>query len=331
MTDSVQPIRWGIAATGHIAEQFVAGLRQLPDADVVAVASRTAVRAEEFGAAYEIPRRHAGYQALAEDPDVDVVYVASPHSRHEPDTLTFLAAGKPVLCEKPFALDDVQARRMVEAARTRGLFLMEAMWSRFLPAYSVLRELLAAGRIGEPQFVEADFGFRRPFDPRHRLFDRALGGGALLDLGIYPAQLAAMVFGHPDGIAAQAHIGESGVDEAIAAVLHHPGGGLAVLKAAIRVAMPCTARITGTEGWIGLPAFMHCPDHVLVSTAPGESPERIESGWEGEGLRFQAAAVHDCLRASRTESPIMPLDETVALAATLTAIRGKIGLTYPED
>jgi predicted dehydrogenase len=331
MTDSVPPVRWGIAATGRIAERFVTGLRHLPDADVVAVASRTVERAEAFGAAYEIPRRHGSYQALADDPDVDVVYVASPHSRHEPDTLTFLASGKPVLCEKPFALDDVQARRMVEAARARGLFLMEAMWSRFLPAYDVLRHLLAAGRIGEPQFVEADFGFRRPFDPRHRLFDRALGGGALLDLGIYPAQLAAMVFGHPDGIAAQAHIGESGVDEAVAAVLHHPGGGLAVLKAAIRVEMPCTGRVTGTDGWIGLPAFMHCPDHLLVSTAPGKPPERIECGWEGEGLRFQAAAVHDCLRAGRTESPIMPLDETVALAATLTAIREEIGLTYPED
>jgi predicted dehydrogenase len=331
MTASEQPIRWGIAATGHIAQRFVAGLRQLPDADVAAVASRTAERAEAFGAAYDIPRRHGSYQALADDPDVDAVYVASPHARHEPDTLTFLSAGKPVLCEKPFALDDVQARRMVEAARSRGLFLMEAMWSRFLPAYGALRDLLAAGRIGEPQFVEADFGFRRPYDPRHRLFDRALGGGALLDLGIYPAQLAAMVFGNPDGIAAQAHLGESGVDEAVAAVLHHPGGGLAVLKAAIRVEMTCTARISGAHGWIELPAFMHCPDHLLVSTAPGVPPERIDCSWEGEGLRFQAVAVHDCLRAGRTESPIMPLDETVALAATLTAIRAEIGLTYPGD
>jgi predicted dehydrogenase len=228
-------------------------------------------------------------------------------------------------------MNDAEARRMVVAARDHRLFLMEAVWSRFLPAYAVLRELLASGRIGEPQLVEADFGFRRPFDPAHRLFDRALGGGALLDLGIYPLQLASLVFGPPDRVSAQAHIGASGVDESVAAVLHHPGGGLAVVKAAIRVATACTARISGTEGWIGLPAFMHCPDHVLVSTAGASRPERIDCGWAGEGLRFQAAEVNACLRDGRTESTVMPLDETVALATTLTEIRREIGLTYPGD
>jgi predicted dehydrogenase len=331
MTASMATIRWGIAATGRITERFVTGLRQLPDAEVAAVASRTAVRADEFGDAYAIPRRHGSYQALADDPDVDVVYVASPHARHEPDTRLFLAAGKPVLCEKPFALDHIQAGRMAEAARARGLFLMEAVWSRFLPAYLALRELLAQGRIGEPQLVEADFGFRRPFDPRHRLFDRALGGGALLDLGIYPVQLASLVFGRPDSVAARAHLGESQVDEVVAAVLHHPGGGLAVVKAGIRVEMRCTARITGTEGWIGLPAFMHCPDHLLISDSHGGPPERVDCAWQGEGLRFQAAEVHECLRTGRTESAAMPLDETIALAHTLTAIRAEIGLSYPGD
>jgi predicted dehydrogenase len=328
---TVPPIRWGVAATGRIAERFVTGLAQLPDTEVAAVASRTSARAQEFGAAHGIARRHGTYRALAEDPDVDVVYVASPHVRHEPDTLAFLAAGKPVLCEKPLAMNDAEARRMVVAARDHRLFLMEAVWSRFLPAYAVLRELLASGRIGEPQLVEADFGFRRPFDPAHRLFDRALGGGALLDLGIYPLQLASLVFGPPDRVSAQAHIGASGVDESVAAVLHHPGGGLAVVKAAIRVATACTARISGTEGWIGLPAFMHCPDHVLVSTAGTSRPERIDCGWAGEGLRFQAAEVNACLRDGRTESTVMPLDETVALATTLTEIRRAIGLTYPGD
>src|SRR5690606_11576497 len=239
-------IRWGIAGTGHIAERFVAGLRQLDDAEVVAVGSRSIERAGDFADRHGIPHRHGAAEDLAADPDVDIVYVASPHAGHEHDTLLQLEAGHPVLCEKPFALSRVQAERMVAAARERNLFLMEAMWTRFLPAYGALRDLLAAGAVGTPLVVEADFGFRRPLDPAHRLFDRALGGGALLDLGIYALQLASLVLGPPERVAAaQAHLGRTGVDEQVAAVLHHPGGGLAVVKAAIRVALSCTARISG--------------------------------------------------------------------------------------
>jgi predicted dehydrogenase len=321
-------IRWGVAATGGIAEQFVTGIAQLDDgAEVVAVASRTAERAEAFGARHGIPSRQPSYEALAADPDVDVVYVASPHARHEPDTMLFLGAGKPVLCEKPFALSHAQAQRMVDLARTLGLFCMEAIWSRFLPASVTLRDVLAEGRIGTPLVVEADFGFRRPVEPHHRLFDLTLGGGALLDLGIYPLQLASMVLGTPDDVAAVAHLGETGVDEQVAAVLHHPDGGLAAVKAAIRVPLACTARISGTDGWIDLPAFMHTPLHLDVTDPRGH--ERLERPYQGEGLRFEAAEVHRCLRAGLTESPVMPLDETLALAATLDAVRERIGLVYP--
>lgn len=322
-------IRWGIAATGHIADRFVAGLRQLDGADVAAVGSRAKERADEFAARHGIDRRHGSYEALADDPDVDVVYVASPHAHHEVETLRYLAAGKPVLCEKPFALNRRQAERMVAAARERGLFLMEAMWSRFLPAYRILRDLLADGRVGTPLVVESDFGFRRPVDPAHRLFAPALGGGALLDLGVYPLQLASLVLGPPDRVSAQAHLGETGVDEHVAAVLHHPPGGLAVVKAAIRVGLSCTARISASRGWIDLPAFMHAPDHLLVGDHAGT--ERVDASWEGEGLRFQAAEVHRCLRAGLTESPVMPLDETLALAGTLDDIRAEIGLSYPGE
>lgn len=322
-------IRWGIAATGRIADRFVTGLRQLDAADVVAVASRSPARADEFGARHGIGRRHGAYEALAADPDIDVVYVASTHARHEPDTLLFVAAGKAVLCEKPFALNRTQAGRMVAAARDQGVFLMEAMWSRFLPAYVALRDLLAEARVGTPLMVESDFGFRRPVDPTHRLFAPALGGGALLDLGIYPAQLASLVLGPPDRVSAQAHLGETGVDEWVAAVLHHPGGGLAVVKAAIRVGLGCTARISGSQGWIGLPAFMHAPDHLVVGGRGGV--ERVDAAFEGEGLRFQAAEVHRCLRAGLTESPVMPLDETLSLAGTLDAVRAEIGLAYPGE
>src|SRR6476619_651455 len=171
-------IRWGIAATGGIARGFAQGLAETDDAETVAVASRSAERANGFGAEFDIPHRHASYEDLAADADVDVVYVATPHSRHEADTLLFLEAGKHVLCEKPFALNERQARRMVDAARDRRLFVMEAIWSRFLPAYQLLGDLLADSVIGEIASVDADFGLRFPFDPAHRLFDLALGGGA---------------------------------------------------------------------------------------------------------------------------------------------------------
>jgi predicted dehydrogenase len=321
------PIRWGIAATGHIAGSFATGLGQLDDAELVAVGSRSPERAEAFGEQHGIPHRHGSLDELAADPDVDVVYVASPHAVHERDTRLLLAAGKHVLCEKPFALDRLQGVAMVADARSQGVFLMEAMWSRFLPAYGILRDLLAEGRVGDPRLVEADFGFRRDLDPAHRLFDVALGGGALLDLGIYTVQLVAMVLGHPDGVVAQGHLGETGVDEQVAAVLHHPGGRLGVVKAAIRTGLSCSARISGTDGWIEVPPFMHAPDHLVVGAA-GQT-ERIDAPWEGEGLRFQAAEVHRCLRAGLTESPVMPLDETLALAGTLDEIRAQIGLVYP--
>jgi predicted dehydrogenase len=320
-------IRWGISSPGHIADQFVEGLRQLDDAEVVAVASRSAERAAAFADRHHIPRHYGAAEDLAADPDVDVVYVASPHAAHERDTRLFLGAGKPVLCEKPFALDRLQGGAMVADARVHGLFLMEAMWSRFLPAYVILRDLLGEERVGDPRLVEADFGFRRDIDPAHRLFDLALGGGALLDLGIYTAQLIALVLGHPDRVVADGHIGETGVDEQVAAVLHHPGGRLGVMKAAIRTGLACSARISGTDGWIEIPPFMHAPDHLVVGAA-GET-ERIDAPWEGEGQRFQAVEVHRCLREGLTESPVMPLDETLALAGTLDAIRAQIGLTYP--
>ncbi len=324
MTD---PIRWGISSTGHIADTFATGLAQLDDAEIVAVGSRSAERAADFAGRHDVPRWHPTSEDLAADPDVDVVYVASPHAAHERDTRLFLAAGKPVLCEKPFALNRLQGGAMVADARSRGLFLMEAMWSRFLPAYGVLRDLLGEQRVGDPRLVEADFGFRRDLDSRHRLFDLALGGGALLDLGIYAAQLVAMVVGHPDRVVADGHIGETGVDEQVAAVLHHPGGRLGVIKAAIRTGLSCSARISGTDGWIEVPPFMHAPDHLVVGAAG--AAERIDAPWEGEGLRFQAVEVHRCLREGLTESPIMPLDETLALAGTLDEIRAQIGLTYP--
>jgi predicted dehydrogenase len=322
-------IRWGVVGPGAIATGFAEAMQQTDGGTIVAVASRSAERALAFGDRFAIPTRYGDYEALAAAPDVDVVYVATPQSRHEPDTLTLLRAGKHVLCEKPFALNARQGNRMVAEARTRGLFLMEAIWSRYLPAYRSLVDIIAAGRIGEPLLVEADFGVRRPLEPEHRLFDLALGGGALLDLGIYPIQLCSLVLGSPEHVVADGVVGVTGVDEVNAAVLHYPGERLGVIKSAIRLGMSCTARISGTDGWIDIPAFMHCPSSLTVTTSAGT--EHLDASYEGNGLRFEIEEVHRCLSEGLVESPIMPLDETLDLAATLDDIRAQLGVVYPGE
>lgn len=296
---------------------------------ITAVASRSADRAGAFADRFGIAARYDSYEGLAEDPDVDAVYVATTHPQHEANTLLFIEADKHVLCEKPFALNAHQAQRMADAARAKGVFCMEAMWSRFLPAYRTLVDLLGEGRIGEPLLVEGDFGYRVPVVADDRHFDLAQGGGALLDLGIYPVQLCTLVLGLPDRVAADGVIGTTGVDEHVAAVLHHPGDRLGVVKAALRAPLPCTARIAGTDGSIQLPAFMHCPEWIEVSGPAG--PERIDAGYEGDGLRFQVDEVHRCLAEGLTESPVMALDETIGIARVLDDIRGQIGLVYPGE
>ncbi len=263
-------IRWGIIGPGAIAASFAEGMRMVDAGVVVAVGSRSAERAEAFARRFGIERHYSSYEDLAADGDVDAVYVATPHSRHAADSILAIEGGKHVLCEKPFALNAAQVKDVVSAARSRNRFVMEAMWSRFLPSYRALSDVLAAGEIGEPLLVEADFGFRSPIDPAHRHFDLAQGGGALLDLGIYPVQLCFLVLGRPDAVVAHGRVGETGVDEQVAAVLHHRNGGLGVVKAAIRTPLSCTGRIAGTDGTIDLPAFMHCPDHITVRNGSGE-------------------------------------------------------------
>jgi predicted dehydrogenase len=322
-------IRWGIAGPGEIATRFAEGMRELDGGAVVAVGSRSLERAQAFAARFEIPRSFGSYEALAEDPDVDAVYVATPHSRHAADTLLFLSAGKHVLCEKPFALNATQANEMIAAAEAGRRFLMEAMWSRFLPAYRALRSVLDEGRVGDPLLVEASFGWRANVVPTHRHFDLAQGGGALLDLGVYTVNLSQFVLGPVESVAARGHIGTTGVDEHVAAVLQHSGDRLGVVQAAIRTPLTCTARIACTGGVIDIPAFMHCPDHLLVRTPAGE--ERIDASWEGEGLRFQVEEVHRCLEAGVLESPVMPWRETLGIARVLDDIRAQVGVRYPGE
>lgn len=323
------PVGWGIAGPGAIAVGFANDLRHVEDARLVAVGSRSLERARDFARRYDAAAAHGDYESLAADPTVDVVYVATPPSRHADDVIMFLEAGKHVLCEKPFALNHHQAQRMIDTARERGLFLMQALWTRFLPPYQRLRAVLQNGEIGTPRLVEADLGFALPFDAEHRLYDATLGGGALLDLGVYPVQLAHLVLGAPATIAAWGHVGPSGVDEQVAAVLGYDGGEMAVLKAAIATSMSCSARIAGTLGVIEIPTLMHCPGNIVVRRS-GER-EVIETPWDGGGLQFQVEEVHRCLAAGDTESAVVSHAETLAIMSTLDSVRERIGLTFPNE
>jgi predicted dehydrogenase len=321
--------RWGIVGPGGIASRFAEDMPLATGGELGAVASRSMDRANAFADKFGIPSRYADPLALAADPDITVVYVATPHSRHAADTIRLLEAGKHVLCEKPFALNAGQVRRMIDAARANDRFLMEAMWSRFLPAYRTLVSTVEAGTIGEPLLVESDFGFRVPVMPDHRLFDPRLGGGALLDIGVYPLQLCSLVLGTPDEVVAGATVGSTGVDEQVAAILRYGAHRLGVVKASLRVATGCTARISGTEGWIELPRFMHHPHSIVIGT--GDTGERVDTSFDGHGLHFEITEVHRCLDAGLLESPLMPLSESAALAATTDAIREQVGVVYPGD
>jgi predicted dehydrogenase len=324
-----EKIRWGIIGTGSIAKKFADGLAALPQAQLVAVGSRARQTAEEFGEKFHVPRRYDSYAALAADGEVDVVYVATPHPMHADNTLLCLKAGKAVLCEKPFAMNASQAAQMVHLARGRKLFLMEAMWTRFLPAMVKVRQLLAEGAIGEVRMVTADFGFRVGWNPQGRLLNPHLGGGGLLDVGVYTVSLAHMILGQPLKVLSQAHIGATGVDEQAAIILGFAEGRLALLSCAVRTTSPTEAQILGTDGSIRIRSpWWRTANFVLQA---GGKEKVFEMPFTSTGLNYEAQEVMDCLAAGRTESTVMPLDETLAVMRTLDEIRRQWGLKYPVE
>jgi predicted dehydrogenase len=274
-------------------------------------------------------RAYAGYERLAEDPEVDIVYVATPHAFHCEHALLCLEHGKSVLVEKPFALDAAQARRMVETARRNRVFLMEGMWSRFLPATRCARDLVAAGEIGEPRMVSADFSFGRPLDPASRLLNPALGGGGLLDVGIYPLAFTSLFFGpHPLETASFAHLGPTGVDEHAALLLRYEGGRIASLTCGVQAVGPYEAHVLGSSGRISLPAFAKAESVHLVR------PDRTQDfsfPFLSNGFEYEIAEVMTHWLAGDLEHPDMTLDETVALLEIMDRMRRSWGLVYPGE
>jgi predicted dehydrogenase len=316
--------------TGAIAGKFAEGLSAVPEAKLAAVGSRSAESALEFAGRFGVDRHYASYEALAADATVDVIYVATPHSVHRENTLLALNAGKHVLCEKPFAINGAEAREMVATAQRHGLFLMEAMWTRFFPLMAVLRQLLSQKVIGELRMATADFGYRTSFNAESRLFDPALGGGALLDVGVYPVSLAHMLFGTPSRIATIANLGQTGVDEQSAVILGYDGGQMVSLTAATRTETRQEAILLGTEGQIKLDAPWWMPSHMMVARS-GKDAQRVAVPFEGNGYNYQAVEVMACIRAGSVQSKTMPWQESIAVMETLDRIRANWGLTYPSE
>ncbi|PRX92471.1 Gfo/Idh/MocA family protein [Allonocardiopsis opalescens] len=317
------PVRWGILGTGTIAGVFTEDLLRLPGHEVAAVGSRTAESAERFAARHGIPRAHAGYAALAADDGVDVVYVATPHTAHHAAALECLRGGRHVLVEKPFTVSAAQARELAAEARERRLFAMEAMWTRFNPAVARLREWVAEGAIGEVRSVHADFGITVPYDPAGRLWAPELGGGALLDLGVYPLSFAWMLLGAPSQVHAVASPAPTGVDANTGVLLGYPGGAVALLHCGLQAVSAHTASVVGTAGRVEVATPFYRPTTVVLHRA-GAEPEEFGCEIPGHGYTFQAEEVAARLRAGETESPAMPLAETVGIMECLDTIRERL-------
>ena len=322
-------VRWGIIATGGIASQFATDIALLPDAEVVAVGSRRQETADEFARSHGVARAFPTYEGLVEDDEVDAVYVATPHPGHHHAAMLAIEAGKAVLLEKPFTMNADEARSLVEAARARGVFLMEAMWTRFLPHVVRLRELVSSGALGEVRTVTAEHGQWFERDAGHRLFAPTLGGGALLDLGIYPVSFASMVLGTPSRVTAVSDPAFTGVDATTSVLLQHEGGAHAVLTCSLEAAGANAASVVGTDARVELDPVWYSPTSLRLVARDGSVVDRFDGRGEGSGYRFEAAEVGRCLAEGRLESDVMPLDETVAIMSTMDEVRRQIDLSYP--
>jgi predicted dehydrogenase len=323
-------IRWGILGTGHIASKFADDLTAVPEARLAAVASRTGKRALRFRPDMKIPARYGSYQELASDPDVDAVYIATPHAFHRDHSVLCLDAGKAVLCEKPFAVNRGQALDMAGAARRNGVFLMEAMWTRFLPHIRKLCETVRSGRIGRVRLIEADFGFKGSTAPDGRLLNPALGGGALLDVGIYPLTLAVLLMGRPDRIESMATVGATGVDEQCGMVLGYADGAMAVLSASIAVRTSQTAVVAGTGGRIEIRAPWWKSGEFAVFPEHGDS-DLIRLPPVGNGFTYEIEEVCACVRRGDLESGILPPGESIAMMEIMDRMRKSWGMKYPGE
>ena len=323
-------IKWGILGTGRIAGKFAVALNNLEDAQLYGVGSRSEVNAAAFSDEYSVPKRFHGYESLAADPDIDVVYIATPHSLHKENCLMCLEHGKAVLCEKPFTVNASETATVINFAREQQLFLMEAMWTRFIPAAIKLKEFIAGNVIGDIQYLFAGGAILPDFDPDFYVFRRELGGGVLLDAGVYLVSLASWLLGYPDKIQSVGRLNSRGVDDHDALLLEYDSGAIASLYVSMRTKSRPDITVLGSKGKIYVHPPLFCPSKIILSLFDAEATE-ITLPFDSNGYQFEAMEVNRCLREGKTESDVMPLDETLAIMRMMDEIRGQFGLKYPME
>ncbi|MEP7763853.1 Gfo/Idh/MocA family oxidoreductase [Sanguibacter sp. 25GB23B1] len=331
------PLRWGVLGAGYIGGSFADAVARYTAGSVIATGSRDVAKAVRFAAEHGIERAYGSYEELVTDPDVDAVYIATPHSHHREHARLAIGAGKHVLVEKAFTRNATEARQVVDAARGAGVFCMEAMMTRHLPHVAALRDVIARGDIGEVRELRAGFDVASPFDAQHRMYRPELAGGVLLDLGIYPLSFAVDLLGLPDEVRATGLLAPTGVDVHDAIVLRYGQEALASLSTTVRAASPSVATIVGSEGRIDVAEQYFVPTSFRVTSASGLVQEydgrpRDEAGrpYE-EGKQYEAAEVARCIAEGLTESPRMTLDETLALMEIMDDVRAQIGVVYPGE
>ena len=319
---------WGIIGLGHIAHKFAADLTRLPNARLHAVASTSQTRAQAFADQYNVPFFYNSYQEIVNCPDLDIVYIATPHSQHCTNTLMCLEHQLAVLCEKPLAMNATEVRRMITLAQFQNTFLMEAIWTRFLPSIKKVVELIDEGAIGEVQSVKADFGFNAPFQADRRLFNQSLGGGSLMDVGIYPVFLALLILGKPASVKAVASIGRSNVDESCGILFKYRNNKMAMLHCSIVTQTPTEAYIYGEKGSIRINTRWHEPTSLTLLLNDAE-PKDFFFEYPSQGYHYEAEEVMRCLGEGRAASEMLSLDFSLDLIELLDQIRTKAGIYYP--
>lgn len=331
-----EPLRWGVVATGGIARQVTADLAQLEDAVLQAVSSRTEDRARAFAdthgfsTAYYDDGAARGFELLAADPEVDVVYVATPHGQHFEVCKALLSAGKHVLCEKAFTVNAREAEELISLAREKSLFLMEAVWTRFLPSVNRAWDIIHSGELGEIRWVQADLGFPATYSPEARLWDPLAGGGALLDLTVYPTTWALGSLGFPTSVSAEGTLNDDGVDAQNALTLTYASGAQAQLSSSLLASGPGHATVAGSKGWLRTSSPLHNPKELFVHPHQGEA--RVEKFEQvGKGYTYELRETTRCIQSGLLESPTMPLQHTLDTMRMFDGVRAQLGIRYAND
>jgi len=326
-------MRWGILGTGQIARTFVRDLKLLDDQKVISIGSRNKRSAQSFASNYHIPNFYGSYEELVNDPNIDGVYIATPHPYHCSNSLLALNAHKPVLCEKPFAISSQESEVMVAKAQENKLLLMEAMWMRFLPHILHIKKIISNGEIGEITSLEADFSIKAKYDVTSRLFSPELGGGALLDLGIYPISLSFMILGKPKFVSAQAVMAPSGVDISTNIIFNYESGAESKLRTSLQSVSSCGAIIEGSRGRIEIQNNFFAPTSFKVIQYKNFlfKVKRYQNNYEGHGIREQAIEFARVLYSKKTESDLLPHIESIAIMTVIDEIRSQIGLKFPFE